>query len=238
MEALNLKISMIDGEHIAVKGDFTTQVPSQPKESRLNVSDDEVEMNPPKRRCSQRLQRIPVKASEGHSSKSHETLETVPEVNNYSFRELANNRQKAPEKASETIVHISNLPIPMDNLMKMAEINHGLFEQQPEDATIAYSAHQSCKFMMKKLQDIHDEMNKMLDEQLTCGPMGTLQYLNTLTNTSKNFLTSLHHILMAESFRTSRLASIVQNPTLGSRIVGHKEWLEFQAKKVANPKQY
>ena len=92
--------------------------------------------------------------------------------------------------------------------------------------------------MMKKLQDIHDEMDKMLDGQLTCGPMGTLQYLNTLTNTSKNLLTLLHHMLMAESFRTSRLASIVKNPTLGSRIVGHKEWLEFKARQAADPKQY
>ena len=238
METLNLRISMLDGEHIAVDGDFTTKVPSQPNESRLDVSDDEVEMNPPKRRCSKRLQRIPVKASEGHSNESQEILETVPEVNDHSFRELANNRQKALEKASEATVNISNLPIPIDNLIWMAGVNFGLFKKQPEDEVITNTALQSCKFMMDKLQDIHNEMGIMLDGQLTCGPMGTLQYLNTLTNTAQNLLTSLHHMLMAESFRVTRLASVVKNPTLGTRIVGHKEWLEFKGWQAADPKQY
>ena len=91
---------------------------------------------------------------------------------------------------------------------------------------------------MKKLQDIHDEMDKILKEQLTCGPMGTLQYMNSLICTQKNLLTSLHHMLMAESFRVTRLASVVKNPTLGTRIVGHKEWLEFKARQAADPKQY
>ena len=80
METLNLKISMLDGEHIAVDGDFTTKVPPQPKESRLDVSDDEVEMNPPKRRCSKRLQQIPVKVSEGGSNRCQEALQQAPEA--------------------------------------------------------------------------------------------------------------------------------------------------------------
>ena len=94
-----------------------------------------------------------------------------------------------------------------------------LFNEQPVEGIMSNTAIQSCKFMLRKSKDLRRELETTLDRKLKLNSNTTLRYLAGLIAMDRNMLQSIHHLLMAESYRLT----VVKPVGLGSQVQTHDQ---------------
>ena len=161
------------------------------------------------------LSTVNLKASK--KSKSSPVAPTTANALGYSKRRCSPRLRKIPVKVSQVS---QDSPAPTSPVYDQEGRNVALLKEHPIDKIMQNSAAQSCRFLIKKSIEMHQEIERGLDNKLTLGPMGSLQYMARMIATSRNTLLSVHHLLLAESYRIT----VAEPNHLGTRIVSQDEF--------------
>ena len=149
-------------------------------------------------------------------NKTSLTVDRTVGTSSSSVKRQSERLRKIPVKVSE--VPQKNFT-PPDLTYDQEGNNMTLFNEQPIEGIMSNTAIQSCKFMLRKSKDMRRELETTLDRKLKLNSNTTLRYLAGLIAMDRNMLQSIHHLLMAESYRLT----VVKPVGLGSQVQTHDQ---------------
>ena len=149
-------------------------------------------------------------------NKTSLTVDRTVSTSSPSVKRQSERLRKIPVKVSEVPEKKCTSP---DLTYDQEGNNMTLFNEQPIEGIMSNTAIQSCKFMLRKSKDMRRELETTLDRKLKLNSNTTLRYLAGLIAMDRNMLQSIHHLLMAESYRLT----VVKPVNLGSQVQTHDQ---------------